>query len=60
MYFPAGGEVQVDFSGTAGALTAQWINIATGEWGPKQEIAGGGKVKLSPPGKENWAAAITR
>jgi predicted SnoaL-like aldol condensation-catalyzing enzyme len=60
VYFPAGGEVQVDFSGTAGALTAQWINIATGEWGPKQEIAGGVKVKLSPPGKENWAAAIPR
>lgn len=58
VYFPAGGQVSIDLSAARGPLVAYWIDIATGEWGPEQEIAGGKKVELSPPAPGNWAAAI--
>ena len=58
VYFPAGGEVRVDLSDIDGPLIAHWINIDTGEFGRQQRLTGGANVKLSPPGKENWAAAI--
>ena len=58
IYFPAGGTVKLDLTDAKGILTAHWINIDTGEFGPKNEAHGGGKLELSPPGKENWAAAI--
>ncbi len=49
---------QLDLTDAKGELTAHWINIDTGEFGPKEAIQGGGKLELSSPGKENWAAAI--
>ncbi|MEO1973744.1 MAG: putative collagen-binding domain-containing protein [Pirellulaceae bacterium] len=58
VYFPAGGEVRIDLSNANGPLIVHWINVDTGEYGPKQRLSGGGNVKLSPPGNENWAAAI--
>jgi len=58
VYFPAGGQVRVDLSGARGPLVAHWINIASGEWGPRQDIAIGGQALLAPPANGNWAAAI--
>ncbi|MDG2380056.1 MAG: putative collagen-binding domain-containing protein [Pirellulaceae bacterium] len=58
LYFAAGGEVSIDLSQAKGPLVAHWINIDTGDNGPQQQLSGGGKVKVSPPGNENWAAAI--
>jgi hypothetical protein len=59
VYFPAGGEVSVDVSAAKGPLVAHWIDIASGEWGPIQDIHGQEKISLAPPGKGNWAVAIT-
>ncbi len=56
--FPAGGEVRIDLSDTSGPLVAHWINIDTGEFGSQEQLSGGSTVSLSPPGSENWAAAI--
>lgn len=58
VYFPAGGQVQVDLTNAKGPLIAHWINIDQGDFGQRQPLTAGGKIKLSPPGKENWAAAI--
>lgn len=58
VYFPNGGQVNIDFSGMNGAWTVHWIEIASGEWGLKQEINGGAKRLLAAPGSGNWAAAI--
>ena len=58
LYFPSGGEVQVDFSSAKGPLSVHWIDIGAGEWGQTQEIAGGDKTSLAAPGIGNWAAAI--
>ncbi|MEZ6130745.1 MAG: putative collagen-binding domain-containing protein [Planctomycetaceae bacterium] len=58
VYFPAGGNIQLDLTDAAGEFALSWINIQSGEPGPQQEISGGSHVRLSPPGNENWAAAI--
>lgn len=58
VYFPAGGAVGLDMSDAKGPLIAHWINIETGESGPQQRLSAGDKIVVSPPGKENWAAAI--
>jgi hypothetical protein len=58
LYFPAGGNVRVDFSDVRGSLAIHWIDISSGEWGPVQNISGGEKTLLAPPGQGNWAAAI--
>ncbi|MBM9521022.1 hypothetical protein JWG39_14470 [Desulforhopalus vacuolatus] len=59
LYFPAGGNVRVDFSDARGSLVAHWIDISSGEWGPVQNVSGGENTLLAPPGQGNWAAAIT-
>lgn len=60
LYFPTGGKVRLDLSGVNGPLVAHWIDIASGTWGPTQEIAGGERIWLAPPGEGNWAAAIIK
>ena len=42
-----------------GKLKLQWVNITTGDWGPKTIIDPGKAVKISAPGPKGWAAAIT-
>ncbi|QDT09639.1 hypothetical protein [Planctomycetes bacterium K23_9] len=58
VYLPAGGEVELDLAATRGPLTVHWININTGEFGARKKVTGGGLVKLSSPGTDNWVAAI--
>ncbi len=60
LYFPAGGQVGLDMTGAAGEFTAHWIDISTGEWGPKTRLTGGARVQIAPPGAGNWAAAIVK
>jgi len=59
IYFPHGGEVQLDVSATKGNLKQHWINIDTGEWGKSINVSGGGKIKIASPGTNNWVAVIT-
>lgn len=58
VYFPHGGEVEIDFSDAKGSLTVHWINIDAGKPGETQQLAGGKKQTIASPGQENWAAAI--
>ncbi|WP_447962338.1 hypothetical protein [Nitrospira sp. Ecomares 2.1] len=59
LYLPVGGGVRIDVSSAEEPLVVRWIEIATGDWGPEQQIQGGGKIYLTSPGSGNWAAAIT-
>ncbi len=59
LYFPAGGEVTIDLTGVNGLFAARWIHIDTGEWGPATNYQGGEMMPVAPPGKGNWALAIT-
>ncbi|MCP4099416.1 MAG: hypothetical protein GY748_24610, partial [Planctomycetaceae bacterium] len=58
VYFPAGGEVRLDMTDAEHSFIVNWINIDTGQPGPKHSISGGGKVALASPGAANWVAAI--
>ena len=58
LYFPAGGKVTLDLSAAAGQMSAHWIDIASGEWGPVQPLEGGAKREITAPGPGNWAAAV--
>jgi hypothetical protein len=57
-YFPDGGEVELDLRGHAGSFEVRWIDLATGEWGRRQTVAGGDWVRLRAPGAGHWAAAV--
>jgi lysophospholipase L1-like esterase len=58
VYFPAGGEVQVDVSDVNVSLVAHWIDINSGEWGPTQNFNGGDSISVAAPGQGNWAVTI--
>ncbi len=58
VYFPDGGEVQLDVTDVNGKLKVRWINIGTGEWGNSLDVSGGNKINLLAPGKGNWVVTI--
>ena len=60
MYFTNGGSVGLDLTNAAGRFEARWIEIATGEWGKRETLQGGGTVTLNAPGAGHWAAAILK
>jgi hypothetical protein len=60
LYLPAGGDVTLNFPGTQEPRVVHWVDIATGEWGPEQDLTGSEVHLLTAPGKGNWAAAIIR
>jgi len=60
LYFPAGGDIEIDFSSENGSLEVSWININSGNWGPKQNLIGGKKQIITAPDNRNWVAAIIK
>jgi hypothetical protein len=58
IYFPAGGEVQLDVSAAKGALTIHWIKIDSGDLGPVRNFQGGDKILVTTPGPGNWAGVM--
>ena len=59
-YFTNGGAVGLDLTGETGRYRVKWIDIASGQWGPEDQLQGGAVVTLKAPGAGNWAAAIVR
>ena len=49
VYLPDGGEVEVDLSGAAGELEADWFDPSSGAVADKFSVEGGGKVILTAP-----------
>ena len=60
LYFTDGGEVGLDLSGKSGRFHIHWVGVGTGEWGPKDELRGGGVAKIKAPGKGGWVAVVAR
>jgi len=58
LYMPAGGDVKLTLKDRDRPLTANWINIDSGEWGPEQQLPGQEHISLVAPDQGNWAAAI--
>ena len=59
LYFTDGGAVDLDLTGASGELQMRWIDINTGDWGPRDKTEAGRKVAVSAPAKGHWLAAIT-
>lgn len=60
LYFPDGGQIELDLRGAPGSFRLRWIDIGKGEWGPQAELTGGDWRVVAAPGKGHWAAAIVR
>jgi hypothetical protein len=60
IYFPDGGEVELDLRQAGGEFELRWVDLATGEWGPRGTLSGGGWRAIAAPGKAPWAAALAR
>jgi hypothetical protein len=60
IYFPDGGAVELDLRKTDGAFEVRWIDVRTGEWGPRGELGGGDWQRLATPGAGHWTVALIR
>lgn len=60
LYFPDGGAVELDLREAGGSFEIRWIDIESGDWGPREKIQGGRWVELKAPEKGHWAAGVVR
>lgn len=60
LYFPNGGEVELDLRGQAGQFDVRWIDIGTGEWGPRTVVTGGSWVSVKAPASGHQAVAVVK
>lgn len=58
VYFPNGGAVGLN-SGP-GRFAVRWIDVNSGEWGPRADLRSEGNLELAAPGKGNWLAAVVK
>ena len=60
LYFPDGGAVELNLHSHQGPFQLYWIDIGTGEWGPRQSLRGGDWIPLQAPSRGHWVACIIR
>ncbi len=60
IYFTDGGSVGLDLTQAPNRFEAHWIDIASGRWGNRQTLEGGGVRTITAPGKGHWVAAIVQ
>ncbi len=60
VYFPEGGNVNLNVSGIQGKLQLRWLNINTSTWLEAQYAEGGGNISLQSPDSGHWAVVIQK
>jgi hypothetical protein len=60
LYFTDGGSIGLDLKNAPGRFDVRWIAVATGEWGQRATIRGGGVATVNAPAKGHWVAAIVK
>lgn len=60
LYFPNGGQVEIDLSEQHGSYNVHWIEIATAKSPKKESVTGGGWVSIAAPRDGHWAAAVVK
>lgn len=58
IYFPDGGNVVIDLSGSAPEMELRWLDILSSEWHESTRVEGNSKVTITAPGQGHWAALI--
>lgn len=57
VYFPYGGEVEIDLSDLEGEPTLVWLEVLKSEWSA-EEILANKTVQIIAPSKGHWIALI--
>jgi len=61
LYFPDGGDIQLDLSDAEGNFEIRWLNIEGSNWQSESTVQGGKSIRLKTPGNGgNWAAVVKR
>ncbi len=58
VYFPDGGEVELDVSAVRGSLQVRWLDVAHSAWREPQTVAASGTLELQAPGQGHWAVLL--
>jgi hypothetical protein len=58
VYFPDGGEVDINLEKATGEWTLSWMDILHSEWQTAITVSGGSNFKLTTPGEGQWAVLI--
>jgi hypothetical protein len=58
VYFPDGGQVELDISALSRAANVQWLDIMASKWRDPQTAPNGRTLKLECPEKGYWAVLI--
>lgn len=59
VYFPKGGNVNLDLSSAAGIWDVKWRNVTEGTISKVESVKGGSLVPLKSPGNGHWLAVFT-
>lgn len=57
VYFPEGGEIELDLSGFKGDPSLYWLNVLSSEWS-EVELSAKEKIVLKSPDEGHWIALI--
>jgi hypothetical protein len=60
VYFPDGGEVQLNLLKFKGNYQVKWLNIEGANWYSKLEISGGKAISIHSPFAGGWVALIKK
>ncbi len=58
LYFPNGGEVSLDLTGTTGHWEIRWRNVLDGSLLPEIQVEGNSEISVKTPGSGHWVAVI--
>ena len=58
LYFTNGGSIGLDLRNAPGRFVLRWIDVGSGEWGPRAAVQGGKIVAVGAPGKGHWVGVL--
>jgi hypothetical protein len=58
VYFPNGGEVDLDVRGLGRPAAVRWLRIMKSEWSEPERVGSGSPVTLQCPSQGHWAVLI--
>ena len=60
VFFPNGGEVELDLTEYNSDFTLKWMNVREGEWHSESMLKSDEIVVLKAPGKNQWVVVVTK
>ena len=60
IYFPDGGDVQLDLTAAPGPYQLRWLDLRTSRWHAGAIVSGGASLALAAPAQGHWIALLTR